>query len=152
MIKRTTIRSAVAIGITAILLSSCKPVSDEGFGMFEGVKFGPTQKFTGLWILDREESSFMYCPLQLKYGLENCKTYALLERGCWLELDYNKAMKMVGSETHERYGAFVLTFDGRETQQRGEYGHLGQYTCGIVGDRLINIQSVDLFEGPPALK
>lgn len=55
--------------------------------------------------------------------------------------------KMIGRKVEEVDKLYVK-FEGRETSKRGQYGHLGQYSCEIWGEKLISAERI----GPQSIE
>jgi hypothetical protein len=65
--------------------------------------------------------------------------------GCWLNglgEQPNQLEKLITGKVADGDKLYVK-FEGRETLKRGQYGHLGEYSCEIWGERLISAERID---------
>jgi hypothetical protein len=132
MIRQSALLSLVALA----LVGGCnQPTARLG-----DIPLGPKQTFKGIWHAGFEMSAFVNC----RYGYENCKEYGDMN-ACWLDLVEDKGPslgKLLGRPMRFEEGFSVyVEFEGRESLKRGEYGHLGEYSCLIEGDKLLVAKS-----------
>jgi hypothetical protein len=130
-------------GLVAFLLLGCSAENgspDKIAATNYSPELGPLQTFAGVWSLNFEMSNFTYCP----HGAENCASAMFDGGGCWLNGLGEKPSqleKLIGGRVADGDKLYVR-FEGRETLKRGQYGHLGAYSCEIHGEKLISAKRI----------
>ena len=130
--------------LAASLLISCSTPNDSPDRVAatdHSPELGPIQTFVGVWSQSFEMSNFTYCP----HGAKNCAIAMFDGGGCWLMglgEQPGQLEKMASGRAPDGAKLYVK-FEGRESLKRGQYGHLGEYSCEIWGERLISAERID---------
>lgn len=95
-------------------------------------RFGPPQRFNGLWAAGFELSRFCAPPAK------ECSHFAPPGNETWIE----GAGKYLAPEDQRRDGLFAVDFIGRRSMYPGTYGHSNQYEHAIIVERMLSIRRV----------